>query len=196
MFIESEGPFSGLVFVTLFSNLLLFVVAWILVSSQSSATWRWHNVLEPETVGDKTLISVNVDESACKLSPQLPGGLVSLPSVLKTKQFLQFGRRNPVNCRRSAVSLVAFLSDDEEVNTICAQTIVCAKHIIQVWMTCLLNSARSNSILVLRRSSDCVRSNVVVDLISLLREALKQFAGTTRLVLMFDSARIYFLHKG
>ena len=136
-----------------------------------------------------------MDESACKVSPQLHRGLVALPSGLKTKHFFEIERRNPLKCRRSAVTLAAFLSDDDEVNKVLPQIIVGAEHIIQAWTTPLLNNARADSIFVLRRKSAWLRSDVVVNLINLLGEALKPLAGTHRFVLMLDAARIHLSTK-
>ena len=180
---------------TLFSRPLLFLGAWILVSIQAFATWRWHNFLESEGVGDKTVVRINMDESACKLSPQLHRGHVALPTSVKAKQFLRIERRNPLRSRRSAVTLAAFVSDDDEINKVLPQVIVGAEHIIQAWMTPLLNNDRTDSIFIIRRKSGWLMSDVVVNLIKLLGESLKPFAGTRRFVLMLDAARMHLCSK-
>ena len=158
---------------------------------QAFATWRWHNFLESEGVGDKIVVRINMDESCCKLSPQLRRGLVALPSGLKSRQFLQIERRNPLRLRRSAVTLAAFVSDNSEVNKALPQVIVGAEHVIQAWMTPLLMNGRTDSIFVLRRKSAWLRTDVVVNLINVLGEALKPFASTCRFVLLMDAAKIH-----
>ena len=136
-----------------------------------------------------------MDESCCKLSPQLRRGLVALPSGLTSRQFLQIERRNPLKLRRSAVTLAAFLSDHDEVNKALPQVIVGAEHVIQAWMTPILMNGRTDSIFVLRRKSAWLRSDVVVNLINVLGEALKPFASTCRFVLMLDAAKIHLSKK-
>ena len=162
---------------------------------QAFATWRWHNFLESEGIGNKTVVRINMDESCCKLSPQLKRGLVALPSGLKARQFLQIERRNPLKLRRSAVTLAAFVCDSDEVNKALPQVVVGAEHVIQAWMTPLLMKDRTDSIFVLRRKSAWLRSDVVVNLINVLGEALKPFASTCRFVLMLDAAKIHLSKK-
>ena len=159
------------------------------------ATWRWHNFIESEGVGDKTVVRINMDESCCKLSPQLRRGLVALPSGLKSRQFLQIERRNPLKLRRSAVTLAAFVSDNDAVNKVLPQIIVGAEHVIQAWMTPLLNNNRTDSIFVIRRKSAWLKSDVVVSLINVLGEALKPFASTCRFVLLLDAAKVHLSKK-
>ena len=143
-------------------------------------------------MGDKTVIRINMDESCCKLSPPLKRGLVALPSGLKSRQFLQIERRNPLKLRRSAVTLAAFVSDNEEVNKILPQIIVGAEQIIQAWMGPLLMNGRTDGIFVLRRKSAWLRADVVANLINVLGEALAPFANTCRFILMLDAAKIHF----
>ena len=158
---------------------------------QAFATWRWHNFIEAQRDGDKTLVRINMDESSCKLSPQVTRGLVALPSGMKGQQFLQIERRNPLKLRRSAVTLAAFVSDNDEVNKALPQIIVGAEHIIQAWMTPQLMKDRQDSIFVLRRKSAWLKTDVVVNLIKVLGEALKPFASSHRFVLIMDAARIH-----
>ena len=139
--------------------------------------------------------SYNMDEPCCKLSPQLRRGLVALPSGLKSRQFLQIERRNPLKSRRSAVTLAAFVSDNDEVNRALPQIIVGAKHVIQAWMTPRLMNGRTDSIFVLRRKSAWLRSDVMVNIIKVLGETLKPFARTSRFVLMLDAAKIHLSKK-
>ena len=68
--------------------------------------------------------------------------------------------------------MAAFVSDNDEVNKALPQIIVGAEHVIQAWMTHLLNNHRADSIFVLRRKSAWLRSDVVVNLIKLLGAAL------------------------
>ena len=162
---------------------------------QAFATWKWHNFLEAEGIGDKRVVRINMDESSCKLSPQLRRGLVALPSGLKSRHFLQIERRNPLKLRRSAVTLAAFISDNDEINQALPQIIVGAEHVIQAWMTPLLMRPRTDSIFVLRRKSAWLRSDVVVNVINVLGEALKPFAKTCRFILMLDAAKIHLSKK-
>ena len=39
-----------------------------LVLVQAFAIWRWHNFIESEGVGDKTVVHISMEESCCKLS--------------------------------------------------------------------------------------------------------------------------------
>ena len=93
------------------------------------------------------------------------------------------------------MTLAAFVSDNDEVNKILPQIIVGAEHVIQAWMTPLLNNHRADSIFVLRRKSAWLKSDVVVNLIKLLGAALKPFADTHRFVLMLDAAKIHLSTK-
>ena len=189
------GPFSGLVFGTAFRSCHHLLTDGILIPMQAFATWRWHNFLEAEGIGDKTVVRINMDESCCKLSPQVKRGFVALPAGLKSRQFLQIERRNPLKLRRSAVTLAAFVSDNDEVNQALPQIIVEAEHVIQAWMTPLLMNDRTDSIFVIRRKSAWLRSDVVVNIINVLGEALKPFGKTCRFVLMLDAAKIHLSKK-
>ena len=150
-----------------------------LVSVQACATWRWHSFLESENIGNKIVVRINLDESCCKLSPQPRRGCVALPSGLKSQLRRQIERRNPLKMRRSAVTLAAFVSDNDEVNKALPQVIVGAEHVIQAWMTPHLMNGRTDGIFVLRRKSAWLRADVVVNLINVLGESLKPFGGCT-----------------
>ena len=70
-----------------------------------------------------------MDEAGCKLSPQFKRGSVALPTGLK--------------CRQSAVTLVAFESDNDEVNKALPQVILGVEHVVQARMILLLMNERT-----------------------------------------------------
>ena len=75
------------------------------------------------------------------------------------------------------MTLAAFVSDNDEVSKALPQIIVGGEHVIQAWMTPLLNKDRADNIFVLRRKSAWLRSHVVVNLTNVFGAALKPFAS-------------------
>ena len=194
-FLHGRRPLFGHYFWTAFVRCHRGMTPQVLISVQAFATWTWHNFLESENIGEKIVVRINMDESSCKLSPQPRRGCLALPSGMKSKLCKQIERRNPLKVRRSAVTLAAFISDDDEVNKALPQIIVGGEHVLQAWMTPLLMNNRTDGLFVLRRKSAWLNSDVVVNLVNVLGESLKPFASTRRFVLLLDAAKLHLSKK-
>ena len=136
-----------------------------------------------------------MDESSVKFSPEHKNGHVAILRGWKRRQFLQIERRNPLKRRRAAVTLMAFVSDNEEINKELPQIIVGAEHHIQAWMSPLLMNGRTDNVLVLRRKSAWLRSDNVVSIIRALGKTLEPFLDRFRFILMMDAAPIHIAKK-
>jgi len=141
--------------------------------------------------GAKPVVHINMDESSVKLSPTLKRGHVAVRNGFTRKRFLQQERKNGLKARRAAVTLVAFVSDNKEVNKALPQIIVGSEAVIQAWMVPLLANRQADNIFVLRRKSAWLAASNVAHFVKALGVALDAFMDRFRFILMMDAAPVH-----
>ena len=92
---------------------------------QATASWQWVNFLESQAPAGKRIVHLNMDESSVKLYPvQCRRGAIALSQSERLKDVCARTSQVSLAVRRRAVTLVAFLADDCEVQRSLPQIVV------------------------------------------------------------------------
>ena len=159
--------------------------------SEAEACWKWNNFLESTNSSGKPVLHINMDESSLRLYVPPRIGLVAEACPKRRRQMLREGREPGLSTRRAAVTLIAFACNDVQVQTVLPQVVVLNERVVPKKDVVDLTEKCSPAVVILRRKSAWLKSDVVVNLINVLGEALKPFARTCRFVLMLDAAKIH-----
>lgn len=136
---------------------------------------------------------LNMDESSVKLCPWVRKGWV-VADRRDRRSVLRRGAGSSLRDRRSAVSLIAFLADSEEVQRLLPQIFLSNERILTQADVEELNASSAQNVVFARRRSSWVNSGTMVEIIEVLAKSLGAFASTHRIVLCMDAFRAH-LHS-
>ena len=98
---------------------------------QAMAAWRWHNFLESRAPPGRKVVRMNMDESSIKLDPvRNVRGMVAISKRDVKRKAAMLVRPASLSLRRAAITLIAFLSDDEFTQSLLPQVIVGNKKLL------------------------------------------------------------------
>ena len=121
---------------------------------QASALWQCCDFTETFCSPEKRTVHINLDETAVKFFQPLGKGLVAIPKYTTRKRFLKQERRAGLGDRRQAVSYLAFIASDPQVQSLLPQVFVASKRAVSVADARAFEEQRSqdNLFLLLRDS--------------------------------------------
>lgn len=160
---------------------------------QAEAVWQWSNFLEAQNNQNskRPVLRVNMDETSVKLDWESRRGLVMVPEGCKLRDFLKNKRKSKLNSRRSALSLVAFVCDDSDKQRLLPQVFVGNAHVLTLAAAEHLFDATQDNVFVLRRNSAWVTTALLVEIVALLAECLKDVLETHYVILSMDACRVH-----
>lgn len=133
---------------------------------------------------------VNMDETSVKLAPLQQKGWV-MGGRRKRKAILRSGNACSLKERRSAVSLISFVADNEAVQGMLPHIFLGNSHILTLGDVQELNSSTAPNILFSRRQSGWVNSKTMIEVVRVLAASLGSVMKTCRVVLSFDTYRAH-----
>ena len=125
-----------------------------------------------------------MDETSVKLCP---------PPVRKgwavgdRRGVLQLGGDSSLTRRRSAVTLVSFLCDDQDIQPLLPHIFLSNEHVLSAADVEELNSSSDPRFLFSRRRSSWVNSSVLVEILEVLTVCLSEIMTTRRIILCMDT---------
>ena len=115
-------------------------------------------------------------------------GLVQLPPGHRKQHFLEGEAKADLNRRRSTMSLLAFVSDDMEVQAVLPQILVGNTHVLSVGDQQHLSAAlRETTIFVLRKKSAWAGTDLLCKVFRLLGKALEGMFPTRHILFSMDA---------
>lgn len=161
------------------------------VGSKARAFWRWSNFLDAcNTKSFLPVLRINMDETCCKLVPPVRKGIV-MARGRKFKELVSRGRGSSLNARRSAVSYVAFVCDDERVQAKLPQIFVSNQHVLNKKDFAVLRGIGGGLVRVLRRVSACVNTSLLIEIIGFLARSIEEERHTHHVILSMDAYRAH-----
>ena len=91
---------------------------------QAEACWQWHNFLTSRGPPHNQIVRIIMDESSLKLCPPARKGFVVPPRPPSDRSAYARQRKPSLRDRRSALSLVAFIADDVQIQRALPQLIL------------------------------------------------------------------------
>lgn len=156
------------------------------MSPKARAFWQWSNFLDACNTRSLPVLRINMDETCCKFVPQEQKGIV-MARGRRFKELVSQGRGSSLSARRSAVSYVAFVCDDERVQARLPQIIVSNDHVLNLRDFAVLRSVGGDRIRVLRRVSSWVNGSLLVEIIGMLARSIEAERRTHHVILSMDA---------
>ena len=160
-------------------------------SRQATAAWQWLNFLEARAPPGKKIVHINMDETSLKFYPAQAraGSIATFPG-----ERLSDMRSRPcqasLSARRRAVTLVAFVADDCEVQRVLPQIIAgCTNNIPATWAAS--QRRRADCVYVCRQGSGWLNTNMFNKVLKLLGASLRPLAETRFFILSMDAAPVH-----
>ena len=159
---------------------------------QATACWQWANCLASLRPPEKRLVHVNMDETCMRLWLPARKGYVHLPPGSRKRHILDAERRSDLSKRRSAMSLLAFVSDDAVVQAALPQVLVANKHVLSVRDHEQLGGLiRADSIFILRRESAWATVDLLVEIFRLVAKCLEDCLRTCHILFSMDACPVH-----
>lgn len=144
-----------------------------------------------ESAGDrKPLLLLNLDETSIKLCPATTRGYVVF-DLRGRRAILRQGPRPSLSERRSAVSLVCIICNDQLIQPLLPQVFVVNEHVLSESEVAELNSTCPRNVFFSRRRSSWVNAPLLCEIISLLAECLRGVRRTHNVFLSMDTFRAH-----
>ena len=93
-------------------------------TSQAISTWQWSNFLSSLATAEQQVVRINLDETCCPLCTEASKGAVAIGHNGSRKEAMMGEYRASLSARRSAVTLVASVCDDVEIQPVLPQDTV------------------------------------------------------------------------
>ncbi len=163
------------------------------IPTQAMATFRYDAFLASRAGVQDKIVRINMDESSIKMWPgPFPGCLAKEASRTTT---LPPEQRVSVRAMRGALSLVAFVSDDESVAQLLPQIVVVNQRHFSTACIRNVQENRSDNIYVMRRETAWITSKVLCNIIRLLAKSLQPVAQGKFVILSMDACPTHTTEK-
>ena len=158
-------------------------------SSQAEACWQWHNFLAARAPPNKHIVRINMDESSLKLCPPARKGLVVPIRSSGDQPSYARQRKASLRDRRSALSLVAFIADDVQIQRALPQLILGNESSLPKRSMDELRSEplACQGFFLLPRKSAWLDAACLVKIVSLLGAALRPFQDSHHILFCMDA---------
>lgn len=107
------------------------------------------------------------------------------------KDLVRRGVGCSLRARRSAVSYMAFICDDDRVQAKLPQVFVSNQHVLSLRDLTFLRGMASSRVHILRRASSWLNTSLLVDIIALLARCLEEELQTHHIILSMDAHKVH-----
>lgn len=152
---------------------------------EAEAAWQWHNHLESKVEVGRRLLRINLDETALCLCQDDQKGNVFLHKGHNAMQ------KASLAARRAYITHVALVCDDATVQQSLPQIVICNERTLPQKVHGALQASLGDNFVLLRCASAWVNTDVMVEIVRLLAEALEPHITTLQPLLMLDAYRAH-----
>ena len=157
------------------------------------ATIQWDKFLATANIGERIPLRINMDETSVKIWPGARPGCVAMPHSTAAGA-AEVEQRVPLRAQRTAVSVVAFITDDEEAQRLLPQFIVVNKRTLTVTQARAWHTAAHAPVVLLRRDSAWLNAPALMTILRKVGHALGSLVDTRRVILSMDACPVH-LHS-
>ena len=166
---------------------MIFVGGVLLDHLEAVGTWQWCNFLESLAPAGKQVVRINLDETCCRLCTEATKGGVAVGRNRSRKEALIGEHKASLSARRSAVTLVASVCDDTEIQALLPQVILGNERVLSKGEAHRINAEPDARVYCLRLKSGWVNKEILSKIIHLMGVALKPWQQTRYFVLCMDA---------
>lgn len=127
-----------------------------------------------------------MDETSCKFVPPVQKGIV-MARGRQFKDLVRRGQGGSLRARRSAVSYVAFVCDQDRVQAKLPQIVVSNEHVLTQRQFAAIRCLGGSRIRVLRRISSWNNASLMVEIVGILAGCLEEERRTHHIIFTLDA---------
>ena len=158
-----------------------------LVHLEAVGTWQWCNFLESLAPAGKQVVRINLDETCCRLCSEATKGAVAVGRNRSRKEALIGEHKASLSARRMAVTLVASVCDDTEIQAFLPQVILGNKQVLSKSEAHRINAEPDACVYCVRQKSGWVNKEILSKIMHLMGIALKPWQQSRYFVLCMDA---------
>ena len=158
---------------------------------EALASWQWNNFLESRAPWNKKIIHMNLDETSCRLCGETNKGAVAIGQNRSRKDALQGEHRASLSARRAAITLVATVCDDTEIQRELPQIVIGSEKVVLQTVCHTLNADPVGRVYCLRQKSAWLNSSLMSTIIKLIGKTLEKFISTHYFILNMDACPMH-----
>ena len=158
---------------------------------EAIAAWQWNNFLESRAPWNKKIVHINLDETSCRLCGETNKGAVAIGQNGSRKDALQGEHRASLSARRAAVTLVAIVCDDTEIQKELPQVVIGSDKVVLQTVSHTLNADPVGRVYCLRQKTAWLDSSRMSTIIKLLGKSLEKFRSTHYFILNMDACPMH-----
>ena len=158
-----------------------------LVQLEAVGTWQWCNFLESLAPAGKQIVRINLDETCVRLCTEATKGAVAVGRNRSRKEALVGEHKASLSARRMAVTLVASVCDDTEIQALLPQVILGNQRVMSKAEAHRMNAEPDASVYCVRQKSSWLNKEVLSKLVHLMGVALKPWQQSRYFVLCMDA---------
>lgn len=163
--------------------------------AKAISCWQWANFLAVRCSGDKPVLRVNLDESSLKLYVPPRPGLVFEPCAKRRRSLLRREGGPDLKTKRSAVTLIAFVCDDERVQRLLPQIFVTNERVITQSDAVKFAGECCGNVVIVRRKSAWVDAGFAREVVEVLATCLSGELARFQIILHMDTLPAH-MHVG
>ena len=133
------------------------------------------------------MVRINLDETCCRLCTEATKGAVAIGRNRSRKEALIGEHKASLSARRSAVTLVASVCDDSEIQSVLPQIILGNERVLAKADARKINAEPDARVYCLRQKSGWVNKEILANIIELMGIALKPWQETRFFLLCMDA---------
>ena len=154
---------------------------------EAVGTWQWSNFLESLAPAGKQVVRINLDETCCRLCTEATKGAVVVGRNRSRKEALIGEHKASLSARRLAVTLVASVCDDAEIQALLPQVILGNERVLSKGEAHRINAEPDACVYCVRQKSGWVNKEILSKIIHLMGVALKPWQQSRYFVLCMDA---------
>lgn len=156
---------------------------------QADATFQWDRFLAAQKPEGHRVVRINMDETSLKLFPGAGPGCVAPSEGKKTRHHVEQGVS--MRAQRGALSLLAFVTDDPEIQSHLPQVLIGNARLIPEPVARDFTAARQDRLFLLRRKSSWVQAKGLAEIVRLLGACLQPLAAGKFFILSMDACPVH-----
>ena len=134
-----------------------------LVHLEAVGAWQWCNFLGSLAPAGKQVVRINLDETCCRLCLEATKGAVAVGRNRSRKEALIGEHKASLSARRMAVTLVASVCDDTEIQALLPQVILGNERVLSKGEAHRINAEPDACVYCVRQKSGWVNKDPVED---------------------------------
>ncbi len=161
------------------------------VFGQAIGFWRWSNFLHSHLAAGKQALHVNLDETGIRMHQVAGKGMLVHAAILEKRKAASLTQDVPRAMLRGSFTHVTMICDDGEAQKLLPQILIVNKHMVTEQQHRTLCAIMPRNVMLLRRHTAWMTSDLMTQVLLVLKQSLAPFMDTHQIFLTADAFRAH-----